>query len=212
MFDHEEKLENIYKIQGILNIRVKIEPLRKTSEKIPQCQRCQGYNHTQKYCSRDPRCVKCLGKHLTIECVLNRNEAHTCVNCHGRHPANYRGCEVAKELQKIRNQKRKTDTEKLSVPNRPEGRYVPKIVKPKQQKEYQIGNDNIPRDNSYARTVTSHRSETAENDSQEVFREMMNKLNSLHNSMEEQKEANKKIYDKFTEQEGKYKQKNASKI
>lgn len=87
-------------------MRVKIEPLKKNSRLIPQCKKCQGYNHTQKYCGREVRCVKCAGKHDAKACPENRNNPAKCVNCKGQHPANYRGCEVAKELQKLRNKTR----------------------------------------------------------------------------------------------------------
>jgi hypothetical protein len=101
-FDNKEDVEKIYNIKSILHMRVKIEPLRKTSNLIPQCKNCQGFN-TTKYCHREPRCVKCTGEHHTIQCKINKDTPPKCVNCGGQHPANYRGCEVAKELQNIRN-------------------------------------------------------------------------------------------------------------
>ena len=85
-FDQEEKSENIFGLKSILNMKVKIEPLRKTSNLIPQCKRCQGFNHTQKYCSREPRCVKCSGKHLTRDCKVDRITPLTCINCKEQHP------------------------------------------------------------------------------------------------------------------------------
>uniref|UniRef100_A0A1B0DJ48 Uncharacterized protein n=1 Tax=Phlebotomus papatasi TaxID=29031 RepID=A0A1B0DJ48_PHLPP len=48
-----------------------------------------------------PKCVKCLGSHLSSEC--NRKERDTdvkCTNCSGSHPANYKGCPAYRELRK----------------------------------------------------------------------------------------------------------------
>ena len=83
---------------------VKLEPTRK-SKLIPQCKSCQGYGHTQNYCAKPPRCVKCSGHHATKDCHKNPTEPPKCVNCGECHPANYRGCLVAKELQKLRKLK-----------------------------------------------------------------------------------------------------------
>lgn len=62
-FEHQKSVDKIYEIKTILNLVVKIEPLRKNTKTIPQCKRCQGFNHTQAYCRKEPRCVKCAGKH-----------------------------------------------------------------------------------------------------------------------------------------------------
>lgn len=106
VFDNKENVQNIYGIKGILHMKVKIEPMRRTTTRIPQCKKCQGFNHTQRYCSRDPRCVKCSGKHITQACTIGRDVPAKCINCKGQHPASYRGCEVAKQLQQLRNKSR----------------------------------------------------------------------------------------------------------
>lgn len=101
-FGNKESVDSIYNVRYILNTKVKVESLRKNNIRIPQCKRCQGFNHTQKYCAREPRCVSCAGKHLSIQCNVEKTKPAICINCKGEHPANYRGCDVAKELQKIR--------------------------------------------------------------------------------------------------------------
>ena len=68
-FNHDEDLENIYKISGICHTIVKFEPMKNTSNKIPQCKRCQSFGHTLNYCQKQARCVKCAGKHLTRDCT-----------------------------------------------------------------------------------------------------------------------------------------------
>lgn len=105
-FQKDEEITKIYSIKSILGCKVDIQPLR-TTKLIPQCKRCQAYGHTQKYCSKEPRCVKCTGKHLTIDCNKPLEVKPKCVHCGEPHPASYRGCMVAKELQNIRNKRNK---------------------------------------------------------------------------------------------------------
>lgn len=102
VFRQDEDINKIFKITDILGIRVEIQPIKK-SKLVPQCKRCQAYGHTQKYCSKEARCVKCTGKHLTNECKKPNNVQPKCIHCGENHPANYRGCIVAKEMQQIKN-------------------------------------------------------------------------------------------------------------
>ena len=71
-------------------------PTYKGSKLIPQCKKCQAFEHTQKFCAKELRCVKCAGKHLTRECHKAEYQNPKCVNCGEGNPANYRGCIVAK--------------------------------------------------------------------------------------------------------------------
>lgn len=107
-FKHDESIEKIYNIKTIMSIVVKIEALRKVTNKIPQCKKCQGFNHTQKYCNKQPRCVKCAAQHFTHQCAVSKSMSPKCANCGEQHPANYRGCLVAKTLQRMRNETTKT--------------------------------------------------------------------------------------------------------
>ena len=66
-FDSSENIQRIYGIKTILNSVVKIEP-PKRSTLIPQCKLCQSFGHTRNYCGKQARCVKCAGKHLTVDC------------------------------------------------------------------------------------------------------------------------------------------------
>lgn len=99
-----------YGINKILRSKVIIEPIKR-SKLIPQCKRCQAYGHTQKFCRKKAQCVKCAGYHLTIECKKAANAKSKCIHCGKDHPANYRGCLVAKELQKLREKKTKAPAE-----------------------------------------------------------------------------------------------------
>lgn len=89
-----------YNIKTVMSSRVQTEPLR--SKIIPQCKRCQEYGHTHNFCDKTPRCVKC-GKHFTRDCTKPTHEEPKCAHCGKNHPANYRGCEVYKDLRKFRN-------------------------------------------------------------------------------------------------------------
>jgi hypothetical protein len=90
--------KEIYKIDHLLHAKVKFEPPRKKSD-IVQCTRCQRYGHTKGYCSLPPRCVKCTKSHLTAECPKkDRKTPAKCVLCDGAHPANYKGCNVYRDL------------------------------------------------------------------------------------------------------------------
>lgn len=101
-FSREEDIKKIYEIGDILHMKVKIEAFKKP-KLIPQCKNCQDYGHTQKYCGKEPRCVKCAGKHHTIDCKKPSNTPAKCVHCGEAHPANYRGCTTAITLQELRN-------------------------------------------------------------------------------------------------------------
>lgn len=101
-FSSEEDIKKIFKIEFICHMKVKIEAVR-SSKLVPQCKKCQRYGHTQKFCARAPKCVKCAGDHLTATCQKPIKAKPQCSNCGKDHPASYRGCEVAKELQKRRD-------------------------------------------------------------------------------------------------------------
>ena len=105
-FSANGNTNRIYMITSILGSKVEIQPLRK-SKLIPQRKQCRAYGHTQRYCNKDPRCIKCAGKHHTKECRKSKEAQPKCVHCTEVHLANYRGCSVATELQKIKNQNMK---------------------------------------------------------------------------------------------------------
>ena len=71
---------------------------------------CQSDDHTKNYYKRIPICVKCAGIHWTSNCPIRKEKITNvkCHNCHGNHPASYKGCTVRKQLQhklfpKLRN-------------------------------------------------------------------------------------------------------------
>lgn len=85
-------------IKYIYHQSVKIEDPKK-SKTIVQCQRCQQYGHSKNNCMRPYRCVKCGEGHKTSDCPKkDRNTPAKCALCCSDHPANYKGCQVYKEI------------------------------------------------------------------------------------------------------------------
>lgn len=93
---------NIFEVNNLLNTKIKIEEPYKRRI-IIQCQNCQEYGHSKAYCSYPPRCVRCAAQHPTSTCTKPRDTPAKCVLCNGEHPANYKGCQIHKNLQKLRN-------------------------------------------------------------------------------------------------------------
>ncbi|KAL1124696.1 hypothetical protein AAG570_001320 [Ranatra chinensis] len=90
---------DVFNIHRIFYTEVRVEEPHKRSD-IVQCTRCQQFRHTKSYCNRPPRCVRCAGEHDSSTCSKSRETPATCALCGNNHPANYRGCQVYKALQK----------------------------------------------------------------------------------------------------------------
>lgn len=91
--------KDVYKIELFMHQRIKIEPPRQKRE-IVQCTKCQRYGHTKHFCYNIARCVKCVGNHPTESCNRDQSVSNVqCVLCKGNHSANYKGCEIYKQLQ-----------------------------------------------------------------------------------------------------------------
>lgn len=90
-------------IDGILNVKIKIEVLRRTT--VIQCKNCQLFFHSAAGCYRKFRCVKCDKDHPPGSCPRNADKSLpvTCCNCHKNHSANdLRNCEFfTKNIQPI---------------------------------------------------------------------------------------------------------------
>lgn len=95
----QDNNKEIYSVRALLHTKITFEAPHQKRE-LPQCTKCQRYEHTQKYCNRKPRCVKCAGDHLTKNCQrTTEDDKVKCVLCNGSHPANYKGCKHYKDLQ-----------------------------------------------------------------------------------------------------------------
>lgn len=80
--------KDVYKLTDMLHCKIKIEPPRIKKE-IPQCKRCQGFGHTQNYCQRQAKYVKCGDSHRITDCKKPKKAACKCVNCGSEHTANW---------------------------------------------------------------------------------------------------------------------------
>ncbi|GFX13718.1 nucleic-acid-binding protein from transposon X-element [Trichonephila clavipes] len=86
-----EANRDIYNITEVCFMKVVVEPLKPRNGPA-QCFRCQGFFHSSRYCTRNPKCVKCGKPHLTRDCKKTPDTDATCCHCQGNHPANYSGC------------------------------------------------------------------------------------------------------------------------
>lgn len=107
--------DQIFDINRIYYTSVIIEEPRK-KRIIPQCIRCQKYGHTRGYCNHSPRCVKCGLGHESASCTKSRATPAICANCRGAHPANYRGCQVLKDLRAQRTLRNKLRQQNSPTP------------------------------------------------------------------------------------------------
>jgi len=89
----------IFKITSLLNTKVLIEKPHLSRRGLPQCHNFQNYGHTDNYCYRDPKCVKCGAVHRSEDCEKDRASPVKCALCSGDHTANFRGCPVFKRVQ-----------------------------------------------------------------------------------------------------------------
>ncbi|GFV22169.1 hypothetical protein TNCV_1920291 [Trichonephila clavipes] len=61
-------------------LKIKVEPLQPKLGPA-ECFRCQRFLHFSKFCTRNPKCVKCGQHHLTRNCTKSSETDATCCNC-----------------------------------------------------------------------------------------------------------------------------------
>ncbi|KAL0810519.1 hypothetical protein ABMA28_003452 [Loxostege sticticalis] len=136
-----------------------------------QCQRCQQYGHTKNYCMKPYRCVKCAEAHKTSECKKkDRLSPATCALCLGPHPANYKGCEVYKEIIKRKyprgfpvSYKNENDNPENGNKN---GKSQTQPINFNDVEEQPKKQDHREPNRSYARVTQAHKNPSAEEQSQ----------------------------------------------
>lgn len=166
-FAPEEDIDSIYKIDKILYNVVQICPL-KGNKLVPQCKNCQEFGHTRNHCNKKPRCVKCGKGHLTTQCPKERTVRPTCANCKKDHPANYRGCVIAKEAQLMRNQQRKATMQA----KQPARKNLNPVLKPSQP---------VQANKSFADIVSAHAHTSQNNplDTSSMLHLILNEVKSV---------------------------------
>jgi len=93
--------QDIFKINNLCFSKVKFEAPHIRRDLV-QCHRCQQYGHTKSYCNHLPKCVRCGDNHTSDQCSKPKDLPAKCALCSNAHPANYRGCTVHKDLQRLR--------------------------------------------------------------------------------------------------------------
>ncbi|GFQ79447.1 nucleic-acid-binding protein from transposon X-element [Trichonephila clavata] len=83
---------NVHNITELYYMKIIIEILNKRHTRLCPCFHCQGIFHSSKYCTRNPKCVKCAKLHLTKDCKKTPDTEATCCHCQGNHPANCSDC------------------------------------------------------------------------------------------------------------------------
>jgi hypothetical protein len=141
--------KEIYNLRFLNNLVIKVEPPHKTTN-IVQCTRCQQYNHTKAYCNLPYKCVKCGKPHDSKTCVKSKNTPAKCALCGGEHPANYRGCQVHKDLQNKIRQKTPTNRTDINGIQQPPQIHEPQLMSNTAQQRRQ--------QRSYSRVVSDSNS------------------------------------------------------
>ena len=168
-----ENNKDIYNIRYLLNTKIVVEPPRKNKD-IPQCTRCQSFNHTKSYCFKNYRCVKCGGPHASQSCTKPRETPPTCSNCSGNHPANYKGCSTYKDLQKRRGLPSQNKTRTYNDNKKHQPQIQATNLQPPQQTHF----PNPLSQNSHQRTQTSYAS-AAHNENHENHSSQINDINIM---------------------------------
>jgi hypothetical protein len=76
-------------------------PIRPYVRNPVQCFRCQRLGHTAGACKASrSRCLVCAGNHSVRDCQTNL-ESVKCANCHGKHKANSRECDLIRQAYEI---------------------------------------------------------------------------------------------------------------
>lgn len=104
------------------------------------------------------RAVLNAGEHLSVTCDKPKDTKPKCVNCSGNHTANFRGCIIAKELQKRRNEITK---------DRKKADFRSKLIVKKRQAEWEKlskGNPTILEENKTS-TIPTYAEKTAQRSS-----------------------------------------------
>lgn len=108
--DTNGKVHEIFKVERLLNMVVKIEEPKKNNQP-KQCYNCQEYGHTKNRCFLTSICAICAEKHATNQCDKDKKDksAKKCNNCGENHTANWKGCKVYQVLHERLNPKQRRE-------------------------------------------------------------------------------------------------------
>jgi len=83
------------------------------NKEVPQCKNCQISGHTQNYCFKTPKCVKCSEGHTLLNCPKCKKSKAKCANCSEGHTANLKGCITYKNALEKAHPKKTTAVQRL---------------------------------------------------------------------------------------------------
>lgn len=97
--DNKKSLSNVIKVTFvgralpshvcIYGLLLKVRPW---FQRAMFCDICQRFKHTSKYCSRNPKCAKCQGDHLTSACDDANTDQSICPYCNETHDDGKHNC------------------------------------------------------------------------------------------------------------------------
>lgn len=171
--------KRIYEIKTLLQCKISFEPPHSRRE-VSQCMNCQRYGHTKSFCYRKARCVKCAGEHSTDNCSRKeRSNNVKCVLCGGNHSANYKGCTVYKDLQRITY----PSLRKKELPTRTQDDLEPQS---KEQTRKPLGHNILnPSNKTYAQAVQNSTSRQKKDHTETHTASQINDINELKSMMKE---------------------------
>lgn len=108
--------KDIYEIKNLCYHIIKVESPRKKKE-VPQCKNCQTFGHTQNYCFKTPKCVKCSEGHTSLNCPKSKKSKAKCANCGEGHTANWKGCISYKNAIEKAHPKKTTAVQRIQKKN-----------------------------------------------------------------------------------------------
>jgi len=89
------------KLQKAIQEKIKLGDQRyiveeyKRKSRVIKCNKCQGWGHVHRYCSKPAKCGKCAGNHETNSCRIT--SGFKCAHCGKDHQAGSNECEIYKE-------------------------------------------------------------------------------------------------------------------
>jgi len=98
--------KDIYDIKNLCYHIIKVEPPKKNKE-VPQCKNFQIFGHTQNYCFKTPKCLKCSEGHTSLNCPMSKKSKAKCANLGKGHTANWKGCITYKNALEKAHPKKK---------------------------------------------------------------------------------------------------------
>lgn len=108
--------EDIFMFKTICFTKVKGEAPH-IKRDLVKCYRCQQYGHTKSYCNHHPKCIRCVENYTSDSYSKSKDLLAKCALCGNAHSANYRGCTVHKDLQRIRKKHQLNTNSRVIIEN-----------------------------------------------------------------------------------------------